>query len=283
MPSVAAQLRQTEETDRILLVEPDEMNQRVATAMLERLGFGVDIATDGAKAVELAVRTRYRAILMEFAIPVLDGCEATSEIRRRQGASRHTPIIAVTASVALADHQRRLTAGMDDYLTKPLSLPALEAVLACWAPTGADPTLAADPAEALRAAHDAHVETARSAEPAPAALNPVVIERLIRLGKDAGEDLMGQLAALFLLDAASKIAALHASLATSDAPALVLAAHSLRGAAGNLGATDLARVCTALESDGSAADLARAGTLLGELETELARVRIALEPWIAPC
>ena len=68
-----------------------------------------------------------------------------------------------------------------------------------------------------------------------------------------------------------------------DAPALVLAAHSLRGASGNLGAIELAKLCTTLESDGTAGDLEHGTVLLSALEAEFDRVRTALEPWISPC
>ena len=123
-----------ETSGRILLAEDQPVNQRVATAMLENLGFLVDIAADGAGAVRAAILTRYRAILMDCQIPVLDGYRATGEIRRRQGASSRTPIIALTGSATPADRERCLAAGMDDYLTKPLSVKALAATLARWAP-----------------------------------------------------------------------------------------------------------------------------------------------------
>ena len=80
-----------EPTGRILLAEDHPVNQRVATAMLENLGFAVDVVADGAGAVRAAIRTPYRAILMDCQIPVLDGYQATAEIRRLQGASTSHP------------------------------------------------------------------------------------------------------------------------------------------------------------------------------------------------
>ncbi len=119
---------------KILLAEDNSVNRQVAAAMLNRLGFLVDVAVDGAEAVQAASLARYQAILMDCQMPILDGYEATREIRSLEGDTRHTPIIAVTASAMKSDPERCLAAGMDDYLSKPLSLKTISAVLERWAP-----------------------------------------------------------------------------------------------------------------------------------------------------
>ena len=254
----------------ILVVEDDRVNQRVTTAMLQHLGFRVEVVTDGLQAVEAAGATPYRAILMDCQIPVLDGYQASREIRRVQGTSLRTPIIAVTASDEASDRERCLAADMDDYLTKPISVKALAAVLERWDPAGpvdgdaASPWVPASPADP------------RSAEAAPPVLDPQVVERLTRLGSSVGDDLMEQLAVVFLADAKSRIASLHHALAENDAAAVVRSAHTLRGASAHLGANDLARLCGTLSRAGTAGDLAGAGRLLDAIESELGRVRSAL-------
>jgi PAS domain S-box-containing protein len=125
---------------RVLLAEDNLVNQRVASAMLVNLGYTVDIVGDGAEAVMAATTTRYRAILMDCQMPVMDGYEATAQIRSLHGESSRTPILAVTASAMKSDLARCLEAGMDDYLSKPVRLKALAAVMARWAPEGPDPT-----------------------------------------------------------------------------------------------------------------------------------------------
>jgi PAS domain S-box-containing protein len=127
-PIPAARLR------RILLAEDNEVNQRVATAMLRRLGFEVDVAVNGSEAVKAAALSAYEAILMDCQMPIVDGYDATREIRRQQGSSGRTPIIALTASAMKSDPQRCQAAGMDDFLSKPLSLRGLETMLDRWAP-----------------------------------------------------------------------------------------------------------------------------------------------------
>jgi len=118
----------------ILLAEDNPVNRMVATSMLKRLGFQVDVAIDGAGAVEAARLTRYQVILMDCQMPILDGYEATRQIRSLPTESGRTPIIAVTASAMKSDPQRCQAAGMDDYLAKPLSLMTLAAMLERWAP-----------------------------------------------------------------------------------------------------------------------------------------------------
>jgi CheY-like chemotaxis protein len=132
--SAATRPLRAEGSRRVLLVEDNEVNRLVATAMLGRLGFEVDVAANGSEGVKAAGLLPYQAILMDCQMPIVDGYEATREIRRRQGSSRRTPIIALTASAMKSDPQRCLAAGMDDYLSKPLSLRSLETMLDLWAP-----------------------------------------------------------------------------------------------------------------------------------------------------
>jgi CheY-like chemotaxis protein len=124
---------------RVLLAEDNLVNQRVASAMLVNLGYAVDIVSDGAEAVAAATTTRYRAILMDCQMPVMDGYQATAQIRSLHRESSRTPILAVTASAMKSDLQRCLDAGMDDYLSKPVRLKALAAVMARWAPERPEP------------------------------------------------------------------------------------------------------------------------------------------------
>src|SRR5262252_630018 len=117
---------------RILVLEDTPINQQVARGMLARLGYRADVAPNGRAALDALGRTAYGAVLMDCHMPELDGFAATRELRRREGARRHTPIIAMTASALPGQREKCLAAGMDDYLTKPVRLPELEAVLRRW-------------------------------------------------------------------------------------------------------------------------------------------------------
>jgi signal transduction histidine kinase/DNA-binding response OmpR family regulator len=127
---------------RVLVVEDNLVNQRVAALILERLGFVADIAADGAEGVEAVERTPYLAVLMDCQMPGTDGFEATRQIRRSEAGARHVPIIAMTAGAMEGDRKRCLAAGMDDYVAKPVRPEDLEAMLRRWV---GGPLAASDP------------------------------------------------------------------------------------------------------------------------------------------
>jgi len=119
----------------ILLVENSAIRQRFVGGMLATLGFCVDVVVDGAEAVKAVARTEYRAILMDCQSPCLNGYAATTEIRRRQGESPHTPIVGLTASATGSDLKKCSASGMDDSLTNAFNLETLNAVLSRWTST----------------------------------------------------------------------------------------------------------------------------------------------------
>ncbi len=272
-------------SDRILLAEDNPVNQKVATAMLEHLGFCVDVVDNGVEAVIAATMVPYRAILMDCQIPALNGYEATIEIRNTWGASRSSPIIAVTSSVTETDQKRGRAAGMDGFLAKPLSLESLSAGMARWAPdTSKRPSPDRYPSDPSPT--DPPTDSQGPPEPVDLerpALDADVVGRLERLGAAAGEDLMGQLTTLFLTDADTQIEALRDASARDDGPALMSLAHTMCGASANLGAAELARLCARLATDGAVRGVEEVDGLLRSLEAELDRVRRALtSPAVSP-
>ncbi len=114
----------------LLLVEDNTVNQRVATSILETLGYSCQVVTNGEEAIGAASKRQFDAILMDCQMPVMDGFEATRRIRELQGPNQHSPIIAMTANAMQGDRQRCIEAGMDDYLSKPVNVAALKVVLA---------------------------------------------------------------------------------------------------------------------------------------------------------
>jgi two-component system sensor histidine kinase/response regulator len=256
-------------TPRVLVAEDHPLNQRVTTVMLKQLGFDVDVVSDGAAAVRAATRTAYHAIFMDCQIPVLDGYRAAAAIRLHSGPTWRAPIIAVTASGAESNRQRCLDAGMDDFLTKPLSMKTLAAALARVASDRSVDDRAGSAASNCMAPNKDG--TGRSV------LDVEVVARLERLGEAAGQDLFRQLSMLFLADAGTLLAALRDALGRNDAAAVVEVAHTLGGAGANLGATELARACAQLSA--TAANGARngAGSVFDAVEGELRRVCAALD------
>ncbi|MGB9984196.1 ATP-binding protein [Herbaspirillum sp. AP21] len=121
----------------LLLVEDNVMNQKVAVYQLNAMGYAVEIASNGAEALEKLAQRNYALILMDCQMPVLDGYETTRRIRRMQGELMHTPIVAMTANAMAGDREQCLEAGMDDYLTKPLLRSQLAAMLEYYLPPAA--------------------------------------------------------------------------------------------------------------------------------------------------
>ncbi len=118
---------------RVLLVEDNAINCKVAARMLEQLGCQVEIATNGREAVEKTAEQTYDLVLMDCQMPEMDGYEATRRIREReQGTGRHQLIIALTAHASASDREQCLACGMDDYLEKPILRERLEATLRTW-------------------------------------------------------------------------------------------------------------------------------------------------------
>ncbi|HZL55308.1 MAG TPA: ATP-binding protein [Solirubrobacteraceae bacterium] len=119
----------------LLVVEDSPVNQVVAVRTLERLGCECDVATDGREALEALSRRRYDAVMMDCQMPVMDGYEATAELRRREAdGRRRTPVIAMTAHAMKGDAERCLAAGMDDYIAKPMRRELLLEALRRWLP-----------------------------------------------------------------------------------------------------------------------------------------------------
>ena len=117
---------------RVLVVEDNPVNQRVAVRMLESLSCDVDVVATGCQALDAAQRTSYHLILMDCQMPDMDGYEATTELRRRETAGARTPIVAMTASALKGDRERCLRSGMDDYVAKPITLGMLQGILLRW-------------------------------------------------------------------------------------------------------------------------------------------------------
>jgi len=119
---------------RVLIVEDNIVNQKVACRLLERFGLRTDVAANGQEAVEMAALAPYGLILMDCQMPEMDGYEATREIRRREGSTRQVAVIAMTAEAVAGSRERCLEAGMDDYISKPVRMDELYRALSRWLP-----------------------------------------------------------------------------------------------------------------------------------------------------
>jgi signal transduction histidine kinase/CheY-like chemotaxis protein len=119
---------------RILVVEDNAVNQKVAIRMLQKLGFRCDVAGNGLEAVDALKRCRYDLVFMDCQMPEMDGYEATQEIRKLEGKDHHTPIVAMTAEALQGDREKCIAAGMDDYVAKPIQQGELVRVTSQYLP-----------------------------------------------------------------------------------------------------------------------------------------------------
>jgi CheY-like chemotaxis protein len=248
---------------KVLLVEDNAVNQRVARLMMEKRGYEVDVAGDGYEAVEATARTRYAAVLMDCHMPRFDGYSATREIRDRDALKPRVPIIAMTANAGPGARERCLAAGMDDYIAKPVSAEAIDEVLRSWVP---------------RAPAAPPPSRARSSTPPPVDLGML---RKLRVTQSAGEpDIVAEVIALFLQDAPGRVAAIREAVTRGDLAGAARTAHTLKGSAGHLGAKTLGALCARFEEKvrgGAAFNVTFAVTAIAD-ELERVRVALAAEP-----
>jgi PAS domain S-box-containing protein len=245
---------------RILLVEDNVTNQKVAGRMLEKLGYGVDIASNGQEAVDAIGTSTYDLVLMDCQMPILDGYQATVEIRRIEGETRHTPIVAMTAGAMKEDREKALAAGMDDYISKPVVLEDLAEMVAG--------TIAGEVATAP--AEDA---STRPSEVSDSPLSPVVIASLKELDDGRGT-FFPKFVRSFLEEGETRMAEVEALVAgVGEIEQMQTAAHSLKGSCGSIGAVRAAELCAQVES-ATSTDAAAPYVYLLRAEFELCREQI---------
>ena len=223
---------------RVLVVEDNTVNQLVAEGLVSHLGYDVDIAEDGAQALDAVAATHYAAVLMDCHMPVMDGYSATQEIRRRETGGERVPIIAMTAGVMAADHERCLAAGMDAYIPKPVDLRTLKDVLSRWA------------RPVLGQGNQADPEPAGSLDSDTSALDPERLAALRELGATAGPRLLPALIDAFTTASPRLLATMRRSLENGDTNSLRSAAHELKGSAANMGAVRVADLARQVETGG---------------------------------
>ena len=260
-PAKATTPTQRATRGRVLVAEDNIVNQKVASGMLQKLGYDVDVVSDGQAALAAIAKTSYLAVLMDCQMPRMDGFEATLKLRRWEaGTTHHIRVIAMTANAMRGDREKCLAVGMDDYLAKPLKMDDLEAALMLAGPQAPDV-----PAET--APGDARVHQL---------LDVAQLEVIRSLQEEGQPDLVAELVGVYAEQAARSMDELRGALEASDAATIANAAHGLKGVSANLGARRVVALCSGLE------ERARAGALDGldlfftQLGEELAKAQRAL-------
>ncbi len=236
---------------RVLLVEDNEINQKVAVHQLRQLGYSPDTAHDGVEAVSCANANTYDVILMDCQMPNQDGYSATKEIKRTL--SEPPYIIAMTANAMQEDREKCLQAGMDDYLTKPVDPLQLGDLLEKLAPT--EPTQIKIPAD------------------------PIDFDRL---SASCGQDpqMIKEISQEYIAQAKTTLSEISEAIHQEDSDALQRLAHRLRGSSAICGMTAMAAPLTQLEELGKIQSLVPALTELKDAQTNLAHIESFLPKYI---
>ncbi|MHB8773217.1 MAG: response regulator [Syntrophales bacterium] len=253
---------------RILVAEDNITNQQVALGILKNLGLRADAVADGAEAIKALEAIPYDLVMMDVQMPVMDGLEATRQIRNPHSAVRNhaVPIIAITAHAMQGDREKYLQAGMNDYIAKPVNPQALAVTLERWLPAR------------QTAGGQAPEERRPEARYAGAPLSPLPLwDRPGMLDRMMGdEDLARTILECFLADIPDQIGSLRASLEAGDAAAAERQAHAIKGAAANIGGERLRQTALTVETAAGAGALPDARAGMAELERQFSLLREAL-------
>ncbi|MEH2313026.1 MAG: response regulator [Nostoc sp.] len=248
---------------RILLAEDNLVNQKVALKQLQSLGYSADVAGNGKEVLQLLEKIPYDLILMDCQMPVLDGFETTKEIHRWQessfASSRRPIVIAMTANAMKEDQQMCLDAGMDDYLSKPVTKQKLAAALERWGSV------------IFKAKEIAATEQISTTDVSSVNL-PIDWERLHQLSENNPEFEL-ELLQIFVEDIQPRLEVIKIAIAAHDFDQIARQAHQIKGASANVGATTMHLAAEKLEQ--LAYNQERRGTtnFVSELEEFVKRVQ----------
>ncbi|MEP6572203.1 MAG: response regulator [Gemmatimonadota bacterium] len=256
---------------RILVVEDNVVNQRVAVAILSRLGCRVDVAANGVEALEAIERIQYGIVFMDCHMPEMDGFTATGILREREderaragedvGTYRRMPVIAMTASALSGDRERCLEAGMDEYITKPVTPAQLATLVERWG-GGISPQPVFDIPE--------------KSPDTEAVVDQRTLASLRELGGPDDAGFLDELIDLFMTETPERIKNLQVAALAGDARAVAQVAHALKGGARVLGALQLGNLAQEMETEGHAG-ICPAVHAVDNLRAEFTRVGHAFE------
>ena len=261
---------------RILLAEDNIVNQQVALGILNKLGLRADVVANGAEVIKSMEILPYDLILMDVQMPVMNGVEATRLIREIEekrvvlSADRHKsrsvksniPIIAMTAHAIQGHREQFLEAGMNDYISKPVSPQELANLLKKWLPKNKDGC------ECIQNKQNTEKSDESNTTDPPIWEKHKMLERLLY-----DKDLVKIIQDGFLADIPKQIQALKAFLESGDVSGVELQAHTIKGASANVGGERLRAVAFEMEKAAMAKDLTAASSFMNELERQFDRLK----------
>lgn len=248
---------------RILLVEDNEINQKLALHLLEKRGHSVMVAHNGKVALDILEKESFDVVLMDLQMPVMGGFQATAKIRkndREKGV--HTPIIAMTAHAMKGDKERCLRAGMDGYISKPIQTSELYRIVDGFGP--------------MQDRSSTMISDSTSSGPAGNGGSKVVDEKSLRSLVDDDDELLMEIISVFLNECPAMITQIKNAVDAGDTMELERAAHTLKGSVGNFAANRAMVAAQELEEIGRDNKLDQARKACEKLEKEMESLKSAL-------
>lgn len=234
----------------ILLVEDNLINQKLASTILSKMGYKVDIASNGLEALLAVSAKRYNLIFMDMEMPEMDGLSATREIHKHLAPEMRPIIIAMTANAMADEREKCLTAGMDDYLTKPVKLTVIQDMIIKYG-------------DKMSARENEQPNPVREQE---VLLDPEVLDKFRMFDEAEAEDLYKTMLTQFFDQFPGSMENIQFALTQENNEQLFRAAHFLKGSCLSVGATRLAMLCQELETDARKGFLKMSGDLLVALQ-----------------
>ncbi|BAY30180.1 multi-sensor hybrid histidine kinase [Nostoc carneum NIES-2107] len=260
---------------RILLAEDHPVNQKLAVLMLRQLGYRADVVSNGVEVLAAVQKLRYDVILMDVQMPEMGGIEATQVICAKYAADSRPRIIAMTARALQGDKEECLSAGMDDYITKPIRIDTLAHALSrCLPIAGSNSTQASQ-------VHHRQPQT-DIAEVELAVINTKALQEIQQIAAKDGATFLVEMIDCYLEDSPLLLQQMKTAVAQGDAKTLYRLAHSWKSSSDYLGATKLANLCRELEAIASTG-ITNVKDKLQHLEAEFVKVQVALQQERGKC
>ncbi|MCK5336942.1 MAG: response regulator, partial [Gammaproteobacteria bacterium] len=259
---------------RVLVVEDNKVNQAVARGMLQKFGLHIDLVANGKEAINTLQQQHYDLVFMDCQMPVLDGYEATRQIRDQQSAVQNhaIPVIAMTANAMQGDRDRCIAAGMDDYMAKPIDISKLQHMLEQWLPESGHP--------------DSHQKTLIQEEKNHEVDNPFNTKLMTepvfdnatlsnRLMHD--KDLIHSIARQFIEDMPKQVQQLKLALENKKLDQVITLAHKIKGTSANMGGMALSEQAIRLEQTAKSGNIENIQKEITKIKTRFEQLKSTLE------
>jgi PAS domain S-box-containing protein len=253
---------------RLLVAEDNEINQKLVTSILGRLGYRAEIANNGLEALRMLHEKPFDVVLMDVQMPEMDGETATVHIRQDFPPTQQPRVIAMTANALPGDRERYLAAGMDDYLSKPIRIDELVRILEESQPLGVAPSPSAPENSAVKKVAQALTQST------PGTFDMSILREFSEMMGEDGIELAKELLRMYRKNSMTLIDNLQQTLDKQNLPDLHRAAHTLKGNSSQVGAVRLSGLCFNLEqiTHNGIGNRDDAQALLEQIKTEFAKV-----------